>query len=58
LEEVHQTDAALCLLDESAELLVGSARSQTGEHTGNVGLADAREDAVQDGGNGCSLSIT
>jgi hypothetical protein len=48
LQESHQPGAALRLLDQRAELLIGGTRRQLGEQRPDIRLADAAEDAVQD----------
>jgi hypothetical protein len=48
LQESHQPGAALRLLDQRPEFLIGGTRRQLGEQRPDVRLADAGEDAVQD----------
>jgi hypothetical protein len=50
LEEPHQAGAALRLLDQGAELLIGTARRELAEQLRDIGLADTAEDPIQDTG--------
>jgi hypothetical protein len=48
VEEPHQAGAALCLVDQRAELLIGRARGEVAEQALDVGAAHTRVDAVHD----------
>jgi MFS family permease len=48
LPEPHQAGAALRLLDQGAELLIGAARLELAEQLGDIGLADTTENPRQD----------